>query len=465
MKPLFGLRAAALLMTLLLLGAGVQAATLTRVARLGYLEGDVSFQGAGDTDWVQASLNRPLTIGDQLWTDQSAMTELQLEGVAIRMGGHTDISVLNLDERITQLQLSQGALRLRVRALGPQQTIEVDTPNLAMVLRRTGDYRIEVDPQGDTTLVLVQSGQAEVFGDGASYRMDSSQAYLFFGTNLSDYEAVADYQADELDRWDQERESRLANSVSARYVPAGVIGYEDLDANGRWVVDASYGNVWLPSRVAAGWTPYRDGRWTWVDPWGWTWIDDAPWGYAVSHYGRWAYFGNAWGWVPGAPRQRVVYAPALVVFVGGNQVHRPPERHSGMGNTRWFPLGPRDIYRQGQAPSREGYANQHVRGAVVAPVNQPPRERAPDTEARSRPPRDKHPVVARTAPPALATVAAPEKSAIPAEQPVRVRVVTLAAALVPTYRALTSMPFQQVGGQARLAFFVFRRTEHFGAFH
>jgi hypothetical protein len=422
MNPLLVLRTAAFSLALLLLATGAQAAALTRVARLGFIEGEVSFLEAGDADWVQASLNRPLTTGDQLWTDSGAASEIQLEGATVRMGGLSNLTVLNLDERITQLQLSQGAVRLRVRALGPQQSIEVDTPNLAMVLRRTGDYRIEVDPSGDSTLVLVQSGQAEILGDGASFRVDSNRAYRFFGTNLSDYEAVSNYRADDLDRWAEERERRLGNSASARYVPAGVVGYEDLDANGRWVVDANFGNVWLPSRVDAGWTPYRDGSWAWVAPWGWTWIDDAPWGYAVSHYGRWSLIGNAWGWVPGAARERVVYAPALVVFVGANQSRNPPERRAGMGNTSWFPLGPRDIYRPGQAPAREGYANQHVRGAVVAPANQPRRERAPDAEARSRPPKDNHPIAARTAPstlsaPAVAPAAAPLPTKVPPPAP------------------------------------------------
>ncbi|RFO97122.1 hypothetical protein DIC66_08220 [Rhodoferax lacus] len=421
-------RTVALSLALLLLGSWAQAQALTRVARLGYLEGEVSFLAAGDADWVQASLNRPLTTGDHLWTDRSAVAELQLETAAVRMGERSNLTVLNLDERITQLQLSQGALRLRVRALAPQQSIEVNTPNLALVLRRAGDYRIEVDPQADATLVLVQGGEAEVFGEGASYRVDRGQAYRFYGTDLYDYTEVSDYRADELDRWAAERERRLGSSASARYVPAGVVGYEDLDANGRWVVDVNYGNVWLPSRVAVGWTPYRDGRWTWVNPWGWTWIDDAPWGYAVSHYGRWAYMGNAWGWVPGAKRERVVYAPALVVFVGGNQARNAPERHSGMGNTGWFPLGPREVYRPGQAPGREGYANQRVRGAVVAPDRQPQRGRAPEAEARSRPPRDNQPVVARTAPPAPVM---PQRADVPAQAPTRVRVVTAPGAAAP----------------------------------
>ena len=38
----------------------------SRVARLGYMSGAVSFSPAGDDDWVQATLNRPLTTGDRV---------------------------------------------------------------------------------------------------------------------------------------------------------------------------------------------------------------------------------------------------------------------------------------------------------------------------------------------------------------------------------------------------------------
>jgi hypothetical protein len=429
MNPLKSLRTAALSIAMVTLAALAQATSPQRVARLGYLDGEVSLLEAGDTDWVQAPLNQPLITGDNLWTDQSAGAELQVEGAAIRVGERSNLSILNLDERITQMQLLQGALRLRVRTLGPEQSIEVDTPNLSLVLHRTGDYRIEVDPQDGATLVLVHSGMAEVFGESATYRVDNSQAYRFYGTGLSEYEKVSDYRLDELDRWARERERRLEYSVSARYVPAGVVGYEDLDANGRWVVDGNYGNVWLPSRVDVGWTPYREGRWTWVDPWGWTWIDNAPWGYAVSHYGRWANLGNTWAWVPGATYERVVYSPALVVFVGGDQGRTPPHRHGGMGNSAWFPLGPREVYRPQQALTRDGYVNQHVRGAVVV-ANQIPSERAPLAEARSRPPRDNHPVMTRNIPPALAlsTLVAPAKFIRPAETPVGARILIIGGA-------------------------------------
>ena len=39
----------------------------SRVARLGFASGAVSFSPAGEEDWVQATINRPLTTGDRLW--------------------------------------------------------------------------------------------------------------------------------------------------------------------------------------------------------------------------------------------------------------------------------------------------------------------------------------------------------------------------------------------------------------
>jgi hypothetical protein len=103
---------------------------------------------------------------------------------------------------------------------------------------------------------------------------------------------VALPRLDDFDRWSRERDRSEDTSVPARYVSPNVIGAQDLDAHGSWRVDASHGNVWVPNRVAVGWTPYRDGHWAWVAPWGWTWVDDAPWGFAVSHYGRWANLGG-----------------------------------------------------------------------------------------------------------------------------------------------------------------------------
>jgi hypothetical protein len=203
-----------------------------------------------------------------------------------------------------------------------------------------------------------------VYGDGAAFTIESRQQYRFTGTGLREYEDVAAPRVDEFDRWASDRDRAYDTSPSARYVSQDVVGYQDLDANGTWRVDASYGNVWTPSRVDAGWAPYRDGHWTWVDPWGWTWVDDAPWGFAVSHYGRWNNFGGTWGWVPGPVRARAYYAPALVAFVGGNDFQLAISGGS-IGGVAWFALGPRDVYRPSYQVSRGYFENVNRSNTVI----------------------------------------------------------------------------------------------------
>jgi hypothetical protein len=336
----------------------------SRVGRLGYMTGGVSFSPAGENDWVRASMNRPLTTGDRLWTESRARTEIQLGGAMVRMGADTSVSILNLDNRIVQLQLTQGTLNVRVRRLASNQVFEVNTPNLAFTMRQTGEYRITVDSDGNATSIFVRKGRGEAYGEGAAYVLDSRQSYRFTGTGLRDYRYLNAPRLDEFDRWSSERDSRYDRSSSARYVSQDVIGYQDLDANGIWRVDATYGNVWQPNRVSSGWAPYRDGHWAWVDPWGWTWIDDAPWGFAVSHYGRWANLRGAWVWVPGPVRTQAYYAPALVVFVGGNNFQLTLSS-GNVGGVGWFPLGPREVYQPSYAVSRSYFENINISNTVI----------------------------------------------------------------------------------------------------
>lgn len=336
----------------------------SRVARLGYVTGSVGFSPGGENDWMQATLNRPLTTGDRLWAEAGSLAEIEIGGAMIRMNAGTGIAMLNLDDRIIQLQLTQGELIVRVRRLEPGQVVEVDTPNLALTLRHPGEFRIEVDPYGDATTVFVRNGQAEVYGQGASYVINARQAYRFTGTGLRDVQTVFAARSDEFDLWASDRDRAFDLSVSARYVSPDVIGYQDLDAYGTWHIDASYGNVWFPSQVVPGWAPYRDGHWIWIDPWGWTWVDDAPWGFAVTHYGRWAHLRDRWGWVPGPVRARAYYAPALVVFVGG--VNFQITISSGIvGGVAWFPLAPREIYRPSYSVSRDYFEKVNLSNTVI----------------------------------------------------------------------------------------------------
>lgn len=362
--PLFRLFVAIAAITLAAVSGGASADPPSRVARLGYISGDLSFSPAGESDWVRARINRPLTTGDRLWAESRSRGEIQIGGAAIRLNAQTGVSILNLDDRIVQLQLTQGTLNVRVRRLERNQVFEIDTPNLAFTLRQPGEYRIDVDADGRATEIHVRRGQGEAYGEGAAYVIDSRQSFRFTGIGLREYDYIARPRADDFDRWATERDRRYDSSASARYVSQDVVGYEDLDANGTWRSDATWGNVWYPSRVAVDWAPYRDGHWSWIDPWGWTWIDDAPWGYAVSHYGRWTNLGGNWGWVPGPSRSRAYYAPALVAFVGGNNFQLTVSS-GNVGGVAWFPLAPREVYRPAYNVSRGYFENINRSNTVI----------------------------------------------------------------------------------------------------
>src|SRR6266403_6261861 len=152
-----------------------------RVARLSDVEGSVSLQPAGVQEWAAATLNRPLTTGDKLWTDQSSRTELDIGAAVIRLGPTTGFSFLNLDDNTAQMQVSAGTLIVHVRDL-QGQTYEVDTPNVALSLQQPGTYRVEVNDAGDSTVVKVSEGQAQAAGGGQSVAIGAQQSVRFTGT-------------------------------------------------------------------------------------------------------------------------------------------------------------------------------------------------------------------------------------------------------------------------------------------
>ena len=320
----------------------------TRVARLGYIEGSVSFQPAGEEDWVQAVPNRPMTTGDKLWADKDSRAELQLGSAVIRLNENTGISFLNLDDNTIQLQLSSGSISVRAKRLDDNDDFEIDTPNLAFTISQPGRYRLNASEDGTYTQIALRDGGGQATGNGQTYTLHSGQQGTFSGTDALNADVEDIGGQDQFDNWAYDRDRRSDDSPSAHYLAANVVGYQDLDDNGDWRDDSNYGHVWYP-HVEAGWAPYHTGHWDWIAPWGYTWVDDSSWGYAPFHYGRWVEVGGRWGWIGGPVEVRAVYAPALVVFIGGGP--------GGFGgNVGWFPLGPREVYVPPYQVSR-GYMN------------------------------------------------------------------------------------------------------------
>src|SRR5580692_4192205 len=245
-----------------------------RVAQLGYTTGSISVQPQGTGDWVEGSLNRPLTIGDNVWADKDSRAELNLGTGVMRISSETSLTLTNVTNDAVQVQLHQGTLNVHVRKLYGGEGYEIDTPNQAFTVTKSGEYRFDVDPSADTTLVTVWKGEGEATGQGTSVRVHEGQQARFMDGNSLAHQIVDAPRRDGCDDWCRVRDKREDESVSARYVAPGVVGASDLDEYGSWRDTSQYGNVWVPNDVAPGWAPYSAGHWIWQPPYGWTWVDD-----------------------------------------------------------------------------------------------------------------------------------------------------------------------------------------------
>ncbi|WP_186087519.1 DUF6600 domain-containing protein [Burkholderia gladioli] len=337
----------------------------TLVGRIDDLSGPVTLLPAGESRWVYAELNRPVTTGDQLWNDKGASSEMYIGSTSVRLAPSSALSILNLDESAAQLKLSLGTLMVHAAQYSVINP-EVDTPNAALALENPGNYRIDVAPNGTSTTVTVLKGRVTAYADGGQMEIGEDRQITFMGTNLQTTGSHVAKADNTFVTWISQRDFAEAQSPTARIVSREMPGYLDLDANGTWRQTDEYGTVWTPSHVAADWAPYKKGHWIWQAPWGWTWIDDAPWGFAPYHYGRWTYIDNGWSWVPGKRIDRddtPAYAPALVGFAGdadndfdlGVDPDFDATNPTNTPRAAWFPLAPSEAWRPAWARWSPGY--------------------------------------------------------------------------------------------------------------
>jgi hypothetical protein len=317
------------------------------VARIGYVQGDVSFMPAGSSNWSAGVNNYPMITGDRLFCDKGAQAEIGAGTTDIRLWENTDVTVTNLANQYEQVGIATGSIRVRVYSVGPGETVEVDTPNGAAMISQPGDYRFDVSAGtgggNGSSDTIINAGSVQITGpDGFRRQVTAGQAVQMTGTNPIQLASISLPAFDALDQWSIDRDHDVLNSESAQYVNPETPGASDLDANGTWTPTPDYGPVWTPSTVAAGWTPYSVGSWAYVAPWGYTWIDAAPWGYAPFHYGRWVFYNRRWGWVPGPRPIAPIYSPALVAWVGAPGA--PLAYAGGVHVVAWFPLGVGEPY-------------------------------------------------------------------------------------------------------------------------
>ncbi len=150
----------------------------SRAARLQFVSGSVSVQPNGVDEWVAGEVNRPLTNADNIWADKNSRAELNVGTGIIRINSETSLTLTNVGDNAAQIELHQGAMNLYVRHLYDGEIYEVDTPNQAFTILKSGEYRFDVDPYGDATVVTVWKGEGEATGQGDAVRVHAHQRAL-----------------------------------------------------------------------------------------------------------------------------------------------------------------------------------------------------------------------------------------------------------------------------------------------
>jgi hypothetical protein len=313
-----------------------------RVGRVSLASGKVGWRSLGATLWSDAVVNDPVSTGASLRTDAQARAEMRIGPATIDLAESTEIAIADLNDQAAEISLKRGRIDLDIRQFGADESIQIDIPRGGVWLLQPGRYDVDAGSGDQPPRIAAFTGGARFVGGGADLPIKAGDAVLLTvsGAVTATTEPAA---ADEFAQWCGTRavdETRLA---APYYVSRSMTGYAELDAAGSWQASAKYGEVWVPNALPTDWAPFRYGHWRWAAPWGWTWIDDQPWGFAPSHYGRWAFLDQHWTWVPGAYTAHPAYAPAVVAFLGTPGVGLSFAEGSGPA-VAWFPLAPGEVY-------------------------------------------------------------------------------------------------------------------------
>jgi TPR repeat protein len=186
---------------------GAQPSPPRRVARLSYVNGNVSLRPDSAHDFVPAALNAQLSTGDHLWTDRGSYAELQIGSAVLRVADETALKVLRLDDRTAQFSFAQGAINVRVSTMNPGEVIEVDTPAGVATLTHPGSYRLDVKADGSVATLTVRAGAATVKTAGLVLPVQAAQRAHFSSGGRTAPDLTIAPAPDAWDEWCSNRDA------------------------------------------------------------------------------------------------------------------------------------------------------------------------------------------------------------------------------------------------------------------
>ncbi|HZT60545.1 MAG TPA: FecR family protein [Pyrinomonadaceae bacterium] len=258
-----------------------------RAGGVNFVEGEVSVRLAGQRDWQRLSAKDDLRSGDTVRTGPDGRVEVLLNpGSYFRAGEGTEFTVT--DDSLDKLQLDIVRGSAVVEAVGYNDlnlSININTPKGGVRLVRTGVYRFNVQPSGETE-VAVFKGRALV-GEGDPALVVKAGNVVHLGAGGTLIAKLDKNDRDALDNWSRDRGKELAKLNNGLAGKQTNTVFSQTSFNNLFASNYGYGGVWAWSYGLDCFTflPFGFG---WASPYGYGYNSFWPGGYGACGCG-WPY--------------------------------------------------------------------------------------------------------------------------------------------------------------------------------
>ena len=167
----------------------------------------------------------------------------------LRLSDGATAKIAGLTRNSIQVQVGQGLVTYSVLK-GSEANVEIDTPNAAIHPSGPGEYRILVNSDGETQ-VIVREGSADVSEPQGSTQVQRGEMITVQGTDNPQYKTDP-HRQDSWDSWNDQRDHRISSAQSWKQTDRYYTGSEDLDTYGKWCEAPDYGPVWIPAGSGLG---------------------------------------------------------------------------------------------------------------------------------------------------------------------------------------------------------------------
>jgi len=234
---------------------GQATAPTTETAQVTYSVGRVSVERGGKGDWIKATPGLTLEAGDNLWADVNSEAEIYAGATAIMVAPETSVAFDQLSDSNIKLNLRLGSVIVQMAAIDDTRHWEIGTPNLKFKLSESGDYRLDVNAEGNETDVTARKGHGQVIVDATPYTVAAGQQIRFKTNDHLEIEVGPIPDPDSFDVWASSRNQPERHEEVVADIPtdssvteaATRRVWESNGDPGHWVYTADFGPVWVPT--------------------------------------------------------------------------------------------------------------------------------------------------------------------------------------------------------------------------